>query len=204
MGEKIEFEFVNNTQPVTYWIEDFFGTVIKDEYTTTNDNKKTFTFKEQDEKDKIYLLFAKTNTEEKKLLIGVKQEIEAEEESSIEINECQKCDLEEITEFTLFKLKLRNNLENWLHEGEITSEEIDRFKKDCILQWKTKHKSAFRTASNDTEFNNAAHSILDAMRERELSIAGQQLGTDMSHGTFYSLSDIPQIGWLKDWEKYKV
>lgn len=122
----------------------------------------------------------------------------------IDINECNADDLEDITEFTLFKLKLRNNLENWLHEGEITSEEIDRFKKDCILQWKTKHKSAFRDARSDEEFNRAALSILDAMRDRELSIAGQTLGTDMSHGTFYSLSDIPKIGWQKNWEKYKA
>jgi hypothetical protein len=46
--------------------------------------------------------------------------------------------------------------------------------------------------------------VLDSIRESKLTIAEQQLDTDMSNGTFYDLSDVPDIGWRKDWEKYKV
>lgn len=85
VGEKIKFKFVNNTQPITYWIENSKGEKIKEEYTTTNDNEKTYTFKDQEETEKIYFLIAKTEDEIIKKIIGVVKTIEENEESKIEI-----------------------------------------------------------------------------------------------------------------------
>lgn len=122
----------------------------------------------------------------------------------IEIEDVQSDDFEDIAEFTRFKLKLQNNIIIWLRNGEITQEEISRFKQDAIDQWSNKHRSAFRRVSDEFDYNITGLEVLDFMREGKLSIAGQVLDTDMSNGTFYDLSDVPIIGWRKDWEKYKI
>jgi hypothetical protein len=122
----------------------------------------------------------------------------------IEIEDIQSDDFENIAEFTRFKLMLQNNIIIWLRNGEITQEEISRFKKDAIDQWGNKHRSAFRRVTDEYEYNVIGLKVLDYMREGKLSISGQVLDTDMSNGTFYDLSDVPVIGWRKDWEKYKI
>lgn len=121
----------------------------------------------------------------------------------VEIEDLDNNDLEMIAEFTRFKLKLQNNITNWILKGEITTDEISRFKKDATAQWKNKHRSAFRKVTDEENFNFVGLEVLDSVRERQLTIAQQTLGTDMSNGTFYDLSDTPSIGWRKDWEKYK-
>ena len=122
----------------------------------------------------------------------------------IEIEDLESSDFEVIAEFTRFKLKLQNNIDRWFHDGEITQDEISRFKKDAIDQWKNKHRSTFRGINDELEYNSAGLEVLDTIRESKLTIAEQPLDTDMSNGTFYSLSDVPVIGWRKDWEKYKT
>lgn len=121
----------------------------------------------------------------------------------LEIEDIQISDFELIAEFTRFKLKLQNNIDAWFQDGEITHDEIRRFKKDAIDQWKNKHRSSFRGISEESEYNKLGLTVLDSIRERKLLIADQTLDTDMCNGTFYDLSDAPDIGWRKDWEKYK-
>ena len=121
----------------------------------------------------------------------------------LEIEDLQISDFELIAEFTRFKLKLQNNIAVWIQDGEITHDEINRFKKDAIHQWKNKHRSSFRGITEESEYNKLGLTVLDSMRERKLLIADQTLDTDMCNGTFYDLSDAPDIGWRKDWEKYK-
>lgn len=88
-GEKILFNFVNNTRPVSYWIEDSKGNIVKDKYTTSNDNQKSYTFKEQEENEKIYVLVSKTIDEEKRILLGVTKTVEENQESEISINKAE-------------------------------------------------------------------------------------------------------------------
>ena len=45
--------------------------------------------------------------------------------------------------------------------------------------------------------------IIDELRKEKLSIDGQELDIEMSNGEFYYLSNIPEIGWTLDWERYK-
>ena len=124
-------------------------------------------------------------------------------EQLIEIDEVQVDDIEEIAKLTSYKLKLQNNIDNWVLNGEITGDEINRFKNDAIVQWYNKHKSAFRGTSEESDFNDKGLDVLDSMREKKLILSEQVLDTDLSNGTFYHLSDIPDIGWRKDWGKYK-
>jgi polyhydroxyalkanoate synthesis regulator phasin len=124
-------------------------------------------------------------------------------EQLIEINDISIDDLEEITRLTVFKLKLQNNLDTWLQQGEITSNEVADFKKDAIEQWRNKHKSSYRGDSDEKEHNNTALNVLDSIREKKLTLCQQPMNTSLSNGTFYDLSDSPVIGWRKDWRKYK-
>lgn len=118
----------------------------------------------------------------------------------VEINDITTDDIELMAQFTRFKLKLENNITKWHTEGEITIEEIDSYRDEAILKWHNK----FRALSNKSDFNNdSSLDIVNYLREQILRIDGQELGTELSNGEFYYLSDIPKIGWKKDWEKHK-
>jgi len=118
----------------------------------------------------------------------------------LEINDIKTDDIELMAQFTRFKLKLENNIAKWYTEGEITIEEIDSYRDQAKLKWLNK----FRALSNKTDFDdNDSLDIINYLREEDLSLDGQKLGTELSNGEFYYLSDIPKIGWKKDWEKHK-
>lgn len=117
----------------------------------------------------------------------------------LEINDIKIDDIDLMAQFTRFKLKLENNITKWYTEGEITIEEIDSYRDEAILKWSNK----FRALTNKSDFNdNSSLDIINHLREENLRIDGQELGTELSNGEFYYLSDIPKIGWKKDWEKH--
>ncbi|WP_417800027.1 hypothetical protein [Tenacibaculum sp.] len=118
----------------------------------------------------------------------------------VEINDIKIDDIDLMAQFTRFKLKLENNIAKWYTEGEITIEEIDNYRNEAILKWSNK----FRALTNKSGFNNdSSLDIINHLREENLRIDGQELGTELSNGEFYYLSDIPKIGWKKDWKKHK-
>ncbi|UQG59638.1 hypothetical protein MIH18_18250 [Marinobacter sp. M3C] len=124
-------------------------------------------------------------------------------EQLVEINDVSIDDFEEIARLTVFKLKLKSNINIWLQQGEITSNEISDFKKDAVEQWRNKYKSSYRGVTDEKDYNNTALKVLDSIREKNLILCQQPMDTSMSNGAFYDLSDSPVIGWRKDWEKYK-
>jgi hypothetical protein len=116
----------------------------------------------------------------------------------IEINDIKINDIDLMTEFTSYKMKLESNLADWHIEGLITIEEIEKYRNNAILKWHNK----FRRLSNNGLDNNSSLDLLNDLRELNLSIDGQILDTELSNGEFYYLSDIPKIGWKIDWEKH--
>ncbi|MBD3342820.1 MAG: hypothetical protein GF353_27225 [Candidatus Lokiarchaeota archaeon] len=121
----------------------------------------------------------------------------------LDIQDVLSDDIEALSEYTRFKLKLKNNIDEWALKGELTKNEINYLFQDAINQWKNKFRSTYRKKIDENQINAMGLTILDSMREKKLQIAEQQLETDMSNGVFYELSDIPCIGWRNDWEKYK-
>jgi hypothetical protein len=121
----------------------------------------------------------------------------------IEIGDLTESDLDEISRYTTSRLKLENNIDRWRQEGEITDYELENFKDEAKDQWRNSHKMAYRNLQGESSYNDAAIKVVDTMRERMLHISNQSLGTALSNGTFYYLSNLPQIGWRKDWAKYK-
>lgn len=118
----------------------------------------------------------------------------------LEINDIEIDEIDLMAKFTRFKLSLENNIAHWYKEGEITIEEINSYRDEAKLKWFNK----FRALSKKSDFNDEfSLDIINYLREEKLKIDGQELSMELSNGEFYYLSDIPEIGWKKDWEKYK-
>jgi len=121
----------------------------------------------------------------------------------LEIGDITDDDIESIADFTRFRLKLENNVSEWLQKGELTSDEIENLKSDAINKWKNEFRKVYRGTVGEGEYNSKGVSVLDSVRKESLEISGLTLKTDMSNGAFYELSNTPRIGWRKDWSKYK-
>ena len=110
-------------------------------------------------------------------------------------------DNELMVKYTRFKLKIQNNISEWLQSGELTGQEVIDFKNDIVNQWRNKFMSTYRGKIAEDQMNSKALSIFDYMLERSLKLAGQELDSVMSNGGIYDLSNVPVIGWRKAWEK---
>lgn len=122
----------------------------------------------------------------------------------LDIEDIEHTEKEFIEQFTRFRLLLESNLSKWVDEGQLTSEEIDTFEREIILKWETEFRAAYRGKSDPSAHIDISNDILKSMRDKEIAISGQTLLTEMAHGSLYSLSDRPLIGWLKDWkERYR-
>nr|WP_319495131.1 ABC-three component system protein [uncultured Desulfobacter sp.] len=121
----------------------------------------------------------------------------------IDIGDIGLSDVEVIAQYTRFKLMVQSNLTRWLRDGDLTSEEVDSFNNEAKLRWQNKFRASYRRQSK-TDLNLLALEIIDEMRLQRLEIDSQTVGTEFSNGEYYLLSDLPEIGWQKEWDsKYK-
>lgn len=94
-------------------------------------------------------------------------------------------------------------MSNWLHEAELTKDQLDDFEKEVIAIWKNEFRSKNRGQMIEEEIQEKALSIVDTLRKEKLKISSLQLDIQHSNGEFYYLSDSLKIGWRKDWkDKY--
>lgn len=129
----------------------------------------------------------------------------------IEIEEIDQDDQEEIVEYTTSKLKILNNLNEWLKENLITNTEIGDFNNNVKLIWKNEHKNAHEGTKKEIknksskevieyENNLCSRKCLTECRRSELEIApDDKLDKELSNGYFYLLSDQEKIGWKYKW-----
>jgi hypothetical protein len=118
----------------------------------------------------------------------------------LDIEDIEQNEQEIILNYTRCRLILEANLSDWVNEGQLTSEEIRIFEDDICRLWQTEYRASYRWKDNPDEYVDIAHKVLNALRDKELFISGQRLLSDMSHGSLYSLSNKPVIGWIKGWE----
>lgn len=122
----------------------------------------------------------------------------------VEIEDVEPSDTIIMAEFTTEKLRLSKSLESWIQQSYITEDELRQFEEDSIAKWRTSFRRLHRGRGSTKSSTERALDCLDSVREIELEIQNQKIGTSLSHGLFYSLSDRPIIGWLPDWEaRYK-
>lgn len=119
----------------------------------------------------------------------------------IDIGDIDTSDPEEVSQYTRYMLTVKTNLSGWQQSGDLTDEEVDNFNNEAKLRWRNQFKSTYRKIAPPDVL---AREVLDEMRRQKLLLAKQDMGTEFSNGEYYLLSDIPEIGWLKNWEnKYK-
>ena len=122
----------------------------------------------------------------------------------VDIGDVNDSDFDSQIEFTRFKLWLERNLEDWHQSGEITGIEKNEFLEDAVNKWKNENRQKYRVEVDPSSYNEKGCQIIDELRTKILKIKDQDLPTDMSNGAFYSLADIPKIGFVKDWkDKYE-
>jgi len=118
----------------------------------------------------------------------------------VDIEDTEENNEEEIIEYTRFMLDTKNSLDSWLQKGDLTTEEIDNFNNEARIRWRNNFKSIYK--NKNMAVKELAQDLIGKLREEKMSIGihSQQMGTAFSNGEYYYLSDIPEIGWLKDWE----
>jgi len=122
----------------------------------------------------------------------------------IEIKDIDSEDIETITRHTRSKIAFISNIDEWVRNGEITNDEVELFLENAKMSWLNEYRRIHRNKWKILGFENKhGRKIIDLLRQENLKIDNQEIGISLSNGTFYRLSDIPEIGWRSDWKKYQ-
>ncbi|MEF3022387.1 hypothetical protein V4D05_14595 [Vibrio mimicus] len=120
----------------------------------------------------------------------------------IEIDDFDQDDLDTIIEFTSLMLKAQKNINNWYSNGELTDIELNSLKKNTLRDWKNLWRMKYRNF-DESSHNALALDLVDSMRSKTITYDVLPNDLTISNGYLYYLSETPDIGWRKDWEKYK-
>ncbi len=180
------------------------SSIREENYTAIKKNQKIIiNFDEYYKKYRIYYDQARnTDLQIKTFNIGLPDNLTEQRfiQHLIDINDISEDDIDDIIEFTKYKLQIQNNVSSWLQEAELTEDQLDDFEKEVIAIWRNEFRSKNRGQMTEKEIQVKALSIVDTLRKERLSISSLQLDTQHSNGEFYYLSDNLKIGWRKDWE----
>ncbi|MFZ2725236.1 MAG: ABC-three component system protein [Methylococcaceae bacterium] len=198
----IEHHVPDNT--VEQLFRDLDSAIRQDNFIKISNNEKIIiTFDDFNKKYRRYFDIARNpNLKIKKYYQPLPTELNKQTfiRQLVDINDIEEKDENDMRDYTHYMLDTRNTLESSIQEGNLTNKEVEEFNKEAKNRWKTKFKSLYRQNKSVEK----ALELLDKVREENLSINNQQMGTIFSNGTYYYLSDLPEIGWLSDWEnKYK-
>lgn len=117
----------------------------------------------------------------------------------LDIEDFENDDFDQLIQLTTHMLKLEDNFFKWFENGEITRNKYEDFHSNTKTIWQNMLRSKKRGGLTQEK----SLEIVDELRKEKLSIDGQELDIEMSNGEFYYLSNIPEIGWTLDWERYK-
>lgn len=118
----------------------------------------------------------------------------------LHIGDISSSEMDIIVEYTINKLRLARNLLEWRKHGQIVADEVDEFHSDVKAQWRNNFRNKFRLNRMPPDVLESAIELLHSLREKKFKIAGEELGTDLSNGELYHLSDSDYIGWHPGWE----
>ncbi|OCH21563.1 hypothetical protein [Aliivibrio logei] len=121
----------------------------------------------------------------------------------MEIGDIPDDDLGIMVDYTSKMLKAKSNINTWQADGDITDFEFENLRGNTILMWENKWKRKYRKSFDELSHNDLALDIIDDMRENPISFDILPNDLSISNGYLYHLSDIPCLGWRKDWDKYK-
>ncbi|ARL88531.1 ABC-three component system protein [Burkholderia pseudomallei] len=118
----------------------------------------------------------------------------------LEIGAITDADNERAVEYTKYKLRISRNLERWVQEGNLVSDEVEDFHDEVYLRWENEFQGSFRSCKSLAEIIDSAMDLLTILRRERFRLSETDLDTRLSNGELYHLSDIGRIGWHKDWK----
>ena len=121
----------------------------------------------------------------------------------LHIGDVQASDLDSIADYTTERLRLIRHLRLWRLKGQVMADELIEFHTDVKNQWKNHYRHMFRPHKMPSNVLDAALDVLDALRNKKFSLAGQELSAEFSNGELYHLSETDIIGWHPGWESLK-
>lgn len=122
----------------------------------------------------------------------------------MDIDDILENDLHFITKFNTALVQFRNNLEQWLQDGDITESDIDDLEQEAEALWESQFLATYPGRRVPADETASARMIVKELRQKKLPLASVNLSITMSNGGFYDLSDRPIIGWLHNWkDRYK-
>ncbi len=98
-----------------------------------------------------------------------------------------------------YKLRISKNIEQWVQDGNLVSDEVEDFHEDVFLRWENEFHNSFRKCTNVAETIDSAMDLLTMLRRERFRLSETDLDTKLSNGELYYLSDIGRIGWHRDW-----
>ncbi|WP_250212089.1 ABC-three component system protein [Pseudomonas fluorescens] len=104
-----------------------------------------------------------------------------------------------ITEYSTFKVRWENSLEQWQQDGEVVLDEVTKLHKEVHLRWRDHHRSIFKDCIED-DIKKNGRGILSSLRKDNYKLGDDELSTEYSNGELYNLSDKSRIGWHRDWK----
>lgn len=176
----------------------------KDNFITIKSgNKFEISFDDFYKKYKIYFQVSASKLPIRPLNSSLPSILEIKEQIFIkqllDIEDFETDDFDQLTQLTTHMLKLEDNIFKWFENGEITRNKYESFHSNTKTIWGNILRSKKRGGLTQEK----SLEIIDELRKEKLSIDGQELDIEMSNGEFYYLSNIPEIGWTLDWERYK-
>ncbi|MBB2158182.1 hypothetical protein HLH33_18090 [Gluconacetobacter diazotrophicus] len=121
----------------------------------------------------------------------------------VDIDDIAADDVEILTKFTTLRLNFRDNVEQWIQDGDITQSDVDDLEQEADTYWENTFTSSYprrQPPPDEAAGGAAARGIVQELRKVKLPLASQELPIRMSNGGFYELSDRPVMGWLHNWK----
>lgn len=122
----------------------------------------------------------------------------------IDIDIIDDDDDDEITDYTRSKLGLRNSITKAIQLGDLTETDKDNFDKKTLRLIKIQHKSNHLDTNSELDSKKNAMYLYANLINLKFDIDEYTLSQEFSNAQLHFLSNIPKIGWEKDWKnKYE-
>lgn len=121
----------------------------------------------------------------------------------LSVKNLDKSDTDGIAKIVSEFLSFRNKYEDLRGESKITDIQGEKFLKEAISSWENDFNHRYRKLgqeASEDEICDVANDIIYEVRKLTLNLFGEILETRISNGVFYYLSDIPRLGWHRDWK----
>lgn len=109
---------------------------------------------------------------------------------------------EEIVDRGVEMMLAEQFMENLRDAGSFSSSDNLRLENKAVSDWRLLHNQSHRTTKEDDEaaHQQAAQSCYDQTMSKPLKTDNMELPSNLSCGKYIKLSNLPRIGWRKNWK----